>query len=179
QAMLAGSVLAPVLPEIGATDRLAALIEAGRAAGAVPDGLRRLAALLPRDPATAESVAARLRLSNAERKRLALAAGIGPEANPKTLAYRIGVTSAVDRLLLANRPEDAAAVADWQPPRLPITGGDLIALGLKPGPVVARTLQAVETRWIEQGFPEREAVEALAREAVAAALNRGDMSRTD
>jgi len=169
-AMLAGGVLAAVLPEIGATDRLAALIEAERAAGAAPDGLRRLAALLPRDPAKAEEVAARLRLSNAERKRLALAAETGGGASPKALAYRIGVTSAVDRLLLANRPEEAAAVAEWEPPRLPITGGDLIALGLEPGPVVATTLREVETKWIEQGFPGREAVEMLAKEAVAAVL---------
>ena len=42
-----------------------------------PDPLRRLAALLPADVATAEQVAARFRLSGAQKKRLALAAGRG------------------------------------------------------------------------------------------------------
>jgi poly(A) polymerase len=55
----------------------------------------------------------------------------------------------------------------WQRPRLPISGGDLIAMGLSAGPQVARTLQAVEREWAGSGFTtDREQVRALARQLV-------------
>ena len=75
--MIEHAILKPVLPEI-AVERLAdleQLIAAEKAAGSAPDGLRRLAALLPRAPAVAKSIAVRLKLSNKARKRLACAAG--------------------------------------------------------------------------------------------------------
>ena len=53
----------------------AALIAAEVAAKLAPNALRRLASLLPRDPAVAEAVGGRLRLSNKARKRLACAVG--------------------------------------------------------------------------------------------------------
>ncbi|HEY0270198.1 MAG TPA: CCA tRNA nucleotidyltransferase [Sphingomonas sp.] len=168
-AMLAGGLFAPVLPEIVAADRLAALVAAERAAGTAPDGLRRLAALLPADGGIADQVAARLRLSKVERKRLVLDADTAP-ASPEALVYRLGAAAAVDRLLLLGRPDEAAHAAAWQPPRLPIGGGDLIAMGLSPGPAVARTLHAIEARWIEAGFPDAEAFDALVAVAVAQSL---------
>jgi poly(A) polymerase len=52
-------------------------------------------------------------------------------------------------------------------PRLPISGKDLIAMGLPPGPAVSRRLAEVESRWIEAGFPaDRNRALALAREVV-------------
>ena len=56
--------------------------------------------MLPPDPLLAEKVAARLKLSNKARKRLACAADRELAANPEALAYRVGVECAVDRLLL-------------------------------------------------------------------------------
>ncbi len=38
---------------------------------------------------------------------------------------------------------------------LPLTGGELIARGLEAGPVVARTMQAIERDWIDGGFSRR------------------------
>src|SRR5204862_8229428 len=61
--MIARGILKPVLPEIGAADRLAALVAAERSAGIAPHPIRRLAALLPADRDVAAAVAARLRLS--------------------------------------------------------------------------------------------------------------------
>jgi poly(A) polymerase len=168
--MLAGALFAPVLPEIIATDRLAALLEAERAAGIAPDGLRRLAALLPPSPAIAEQVAARLRLSKLERRRLALAAEPDGTTTAEMQAYAIGVESAVDRLLLAGNAEAARRIEHWQRPPFPLSGGDLIALGLTAGPTVAATLRAVEQRWVEAGFPEKPILDGFAREAVSAAL---------
>lgn len=165
--MIERGILKPVLPEIAEAEPLARLIEAERRAGVDPHPLRRLAALLPPDPQAAAAVATRLRLSNKAAKRLALAAD-RTTGDPRRLAYAIGTQGAVDRLLLAG--EDPGAIRDWQPPRLPLSGGELIGMGLTAGPEVARTLQAIEREWVEAGFPEREAVRAMARAKVEEAL---------
>jgi poly(A) polymerase len=74
-------VLAQVLPEADVA-ALAALVAEEARQGVEPDAIRRLAALLPPEPALAEQVAARFRLSGAQKKRLALAAGRTPESPP-------------------------------------------------------------------------------------------------
>lgn len=160
-------LFAPVVPEIADVGRLVALISAEREAGIAPDPLRRLAALLPRDPDVAARVAARLKLSNKARKRLIAAAEADFGLNPRSLAYRIGVEGAIDRLLLADNPSDAAAIAGWQPPRLPIRGGTLISRGIAEGPDVARTLRRIEDAWEAAGFPAGEEFERLVAEILA------------
>jgi poly(A) polymerase len=145
------------------------LIANERAAGRSPDGLRRLAAVLPPDPAVAEAVAARLKLSNKARKRLACAATADVDAAPQALAYRLGLECATDRLLLAGRVDDLALLEDWHSPRLPIGGGALISRGLREGPIVARTLRKIEERWIEAGFPNGDAFDKIVDRALAEA----------
>ncbi len=169
--MVERAILRPFLPEASNVDSLERLVDAERIAGVPPAPLRRLAALLPPDPMLAADVAARLRLSKKAAKRLALAAD-RTVAAPQRLAFRIGTESAIDRLLLAGETGgEVAALAAWQPPRLPISGGDLIAMGMIAGPLVARTLRDVEKEWEESGFPEdREAVRAIARAAIDQAL---------
>jgi len=153
QLMIAHGILKPVLPEIDSADRLHALVAAERRAGIAPEAIRRLAALLPIDGEVAASVAARLRLSKRLAKRLALAADAALDA-PEPLAYRIGTAAAIDRILLHGEPgAETATLASWQRPRLPVRGGDLVARGLKAGPIVAKTLQAIEAEWIARGFP--------------------------
>ncbi len=166
--MVAHGILVAVLPEIdaGAVERLATLTERESAAGIPPAAIRRLAVLVPRD--AADAVGARLKLSNADRKRLAAAtAGPGDEG-PRALAYRAGVESAVDRLLLAGA--GTADIVDWTPPRLPISGGALVRRGLVAGPAVAAALKAVESRWIGEGFPAQPRVEEIADAVVAGAI---------
>ncbi|MCL6249558.1 CCA tRNA nucleotidyltransferase [Altererythrobacter sp. KTW20L] len=67
-------VLQVVLPEADPT-LLAALVAAEQRFGIPSLALRRMAALLPPDPLVADKVAARLKLSTAQRKRLTTAAG--------------------------------------------------------------------------------------------------------
>jgi poly(A) polymerase len=169
--MIARGILKPVLPEIQAADRLAALVAAEAAAGIAPDPIRRLAALLPADAELADGVAARLRLSKRAARRLVSAADPALDA-PEPLAYRIGNEEAVDRFLLAGKTGvDLPALQRWQHPRLAVRGGDLIAMGLEPGPVVAATLQAIERDWAAAGFSsDATAVRALARKHVDQAL---------
>jgi poly(A) polymerase len=167
--MLEAGVLQAVLPEARDLARLAAVVGAERAAGVPGDGLRRLAALLAEDPALADSIGARLRLSNAARARLKGAASPGAvPADPRVLAYRAGQDVALDRLLLTGDPRSgdwAPKLRHWRRPRLPISGKELIAMGLAPGPAVSATLGEVEARWIAAGFPPGEAAAlAIARD---------------
>ena len=156
--MHARGVLGVILPEAGAGEvaALASLLAQERAAQAMPDALRRLAALLPASPDRAEEVAARLRLSKAQRQRLVTAAAREPQdgAHPRALAYRLGTEFARDRLLLLGA--DTAALAGWSAPAFPIRGGMIVARGITAGPEVARILKAVEARWVAENFPPDE-----------------------
>jgi poly(A) polymerase len=165
--MLEQGIFAPVLPEIGDALRLAALAKQEEIARVEPDAIRRLAAILPRDPVAVAAVGARLKLSNVQRRRLESAA-LPPDADPRELAYRLGMESAIDRLLLAGESVDA--LQGWSPPRLPLSGGQLVAKGLTAGPDVARTLHRVEDRWIAEGFPDAARVAAIADDEVAQLL---------
>jgi poly(A) polymerase len=168
--MLERNILKPVIPEIEerAWQDLQSIVEAEGQSAIAPDPLRHLAALLPRSADVAAAVAARLKLSNRARKRLSCAAQ--PEIDdPRETAYRNGTECAVDRLLLAGRPKDAAEIAAWTPPRLPISGGALIKRGLKEGPAVSRTLRAIEDRWIKAGFPAGAELEAIVSDSLSTA----------
>ena len=164
--MVKHGIFRAVIPEIDAegVKRLTRLAEREVAAEIAPDAIRRLAALLP--PQAAENVGARLKLSNSDRKRLiAATAGSGDEG-PQALAYRAGLVSAIDRLLLAG--ESIEPIRDWTPPALPLSGGALVERGIGKGPEVARLLRRIETQWIAEGFPDAERVGRIA-EAVAQA----------
>ena len=168
--MAARGVLAVVLPEAAVEEvtGLARLIAAEAAASAPPDPLRRLAALLPPEPARAEQVAARLRLSTAQKKRLVtLAEREAVFESPRALAYRIGTEPARDWLLLIGG--DSAPLSGWEPPTLPLKGGAIVARGVDAGPQVARILRAVERRWVAEDFPPRDRVEELLGEELARA----------
>ena len=174
--MVEQGVLRPVLPEIGedGVARLGRLVERERQAGVAGEAPRRLAALLPPDTGVAEAAARRLRLSNKLVKRLVAAAEGAGEAEepPPALAYRLGRDQAVDRILLGDGdPAGAASLAHWERPKLHIKGGDMIAMGVEVGPMVAQCFREVQRKWAEAGFPAEEEVQrSLAREAVDQAL---------
>ena len=161
-------VLPVVLPEAGASGvaALAALVAEETRQGAAPEPLRRLAALLPPDPRIAEQVAARLRLSAVQKKRLVGAAGRdAASGDARELAYRQGREEAVDVLLLTGA--DAAPLADWAIPQFPLKGGEIVARGISAGPEVARILRELEDRWVAERFPDRERVLAMLAERLA------------
>jgi poly(A) polymerase len=172
--MVERGIFRAVLPEIdlAGTARLEQLAEQERAADIAPDAIRRLAALI--SPDAAEAVGARLKLSNADRKRLTSATGSIGNEGPRALGFRIGVPLAIDRLLMAGA--DPVDLESWTPPMLPISGGALVSRGLAKGPDVARTLHVIEDRWIAEGFPDSERVSTIADEAVAQALRATSQS---
>jgi len=172
--MLEHAILRPVLPELHDSDRLARVATLEREAGIAPDPLRRLAALLPDDPAIGEAIGARLKLSTAQRRRLATALDAGALAPPRALVYRLGLTEAIDRLFL-HAPNDKAlaqfhGIANWPVPRLPLTGGALVARGIGRGPDVARTLRAIENQWVAEDFPGDARLADIADAAIDQAL---------
>lgn len=165
-------VLNEVVP--GASDimRLRRLATIDIARGAVPDGLLRLAALLPSDRAVlvAQVVAARWKLSNAQKERLIAAASAAKDVTPFTdqaqarrLKYWLGAERWQDQLMLALAEETRApehwrailaATDDLNVPAFPLRGEDVLARGVSPGPQVGKVLRAVESWWVEADFPE-------------------------
>jgi poly(A) polymerase len=162
-------VLGVILPETCPPQivALAHTISAERQHAIAPDPVRRLAALLPPSPDVAETVAARLRLSKAQRTRLVSAAGRSADDahSPRMLAYRLSLPLAMDRLLLTGG--DASALHDWTVPLFPLKGGAIVARGITAGPSVARILQTVEARWVAEGFPDSARIETMLTEELA------------
>ncbi|WP_298173325.1 CCA tRNA nucleotidyltransferase [Novosphingobium sp.] len=155
-------VLGVILPEADPA-ALPPLLAAEAARALAPEPLRRLAALLPADPPLAELIAARLRLSIAQRKHLALvAARTIPEEAARPLAYQVGRAAALDRLLITG--SDTAPLDGWDIPQFPLKGGTIVARGVSAGPEVARILRAVEARWVGEGFPNEARIAELLSE---------------
>jgi poly(A) polymerase len=170
QLMVGAGLFAHIAPEIGdeAPDRVRFV----QSPEARPDPSLRLIALLPPDPVVADGIAAKLKLSNRLRKRLAIARGTGWEDESHSvhaLAYRIGIEGALDRAMLNGDGERVRqALEGWTSPQLPIRGGDLIAMGLTEGPAVARALRAVEDQWVAEGFPDAQRTRAIAADLLQA-----------
>jgi poly(A) polymerase len=165
--MAEDGVLGVILPEARRLDRLARMI----AVDPDPDPLRRLAGLIAVDADGARAVAERLRFPNAWRDRLG---GLAPPwpfdphreaAAQRRALYRLGagryrdlaLLQAAEGLLSPERLAELLALAtNWTPPNFPLTGHDVTALGVAPGPRVGALLDAVERWWEEADFaPDR------------------------
>lgn len=172
--MLTNGIFRPVLPELRNTDRLAKVAALEDDAGIAPDPLRRLAALLPDDPEMGEAIGARLKMSTAHRRRLSTALDAEALPPPRALVYRLGIDGATDRLFLHGSTETALSafrsIADWDVPRLPLSGGALVERGIGRGPDVARTLRAIEDQWVAEDFPGNDRLAEIVDSAVDQAL---------
>lgn len=151
---------------------LKGLLDVEEAAKAAPDPLLRFAALIA-DAAKITPLAKRLRLSNAERDRLAAALrpepAISPDASAgmrRNVIYRAGAETVRDRVLLAWAAAPASgAWAPWltaaetfSPPRFPLEGRDVTGLGVAQGPLIGELLRKIENWWVERDFePGRDA----------------------
>ena len=163
QMMQEDGVLAVVLPEARRLDRLRRMI----AIEPDPDPLRRLAAVVEVDADAAAALADRLHFPNAWRDRLRDLAAPWPfdpgtdGVKQRRALYRLGAARYRDLVLLdaANARVSAERLAelidfarDWTPPQFPLTGHDVISLGIPPGPRVGELLDAVERWWEAQDF---------------------------
>ena len=168
-------VLPIILPEAatGASERLRGLVAQEAYQNAEPDSTRRLAALIVPDGTIAKNASERLKLSKNQGKRLALAAERSPsdQEDPFAAAYRYGYESACDRLLLSGF--STAPLDEWTIPKFPLSGGEIIALGMPAGPQISQIMKLIENRWIAEGFPNQNRVFKMAAEEILASLFAG------
>ncbi|MBL8642997.1 MAG: CCA tRNA nucleotidyltransferase, partial [Rhodospirillaceae bacterium] len=159
-------VLQALLPEAESGNMLAALLAVEAAMGLTPQWVRRLAALV-RPTIRVRDLTARLKLTNAEADLLAFLMGPQPQLKPDMrvaafdlLLFRHGRDLIVERMALTAardpKPDPWRALferaAAWAHRPLPISGDDLLAEGVPPGPAVGRALRAAEEFWAESGF---------------------------
>ncbi len=192
--MIETEVLEFVLPEAADVGGLAELCAVEGGAG---DALRRLALLLRRGRDAADAVGERLKMSNAQKKRLAamvtppvaVPAGLDVAARRRAL-YRTGAALFSDLVylawaeLLARAPEDHEALAAafapmlataraWEDPKLPVKGADAVALGVADGPPVGALLARIEDWWEAGDYRAgRRATLAKLEELAAAGKNK-------
>lgn len=175
QLMAEDRVLEHVLPEARDIGRLRLMTwldtRAIRYDTVAPDPVRRLAALLTTDGAGARAVAARLKMSNDQTRRLVAMAEpperVNPDTEPRALRralHRFGADRVRDLVLLGWAGELAVrprlphertqawiglieAADGWTPLAFPLRGRDVLALGVPRGERVGALLEAVEQWW--------------------------------
>lgn len=177
--MRQGGVLNLILPESEkwGIDAIHGLMRTEADLGWQADPLLRLASIVPPDSVRMEEMGKRLKMSNAERARLeawARADAVKPELSEQALKkaiYRGSKQAVVDRIRLAYAAAraDAAGSDDamiraggfarlldaaerYDAPVFPVTGSDLLALGIEKGPGLGEALRSLETFWIDSGF---------------------------
>lgn len=176
-AMVEAAILDHWLPECSGATRLRELI----AREDRPDPLRRLAAILAEE-SNAAVIGKRLKLSTQESLRLEVMLAREPVIDVaggskawRAQIYGLGGGLYADRLLLATKAAGDWRAAltmarGWTPPELPVSGGDALKLGVKPGPRIGALIDQVERWWIDGDFSADRAaclteLERLARAA--------------
>ncbi len=166
--MLVGGILETLLPEASNAEGLQLLCALEARKNLAPDPYLRLMAMSGRDELTMARLCRRLKMSNKEKARLMAWAGDQtnltpdmPEKETKIALYIAGRQVALDRAVLraaGNVSQMAAwwrlyvAAKDWQKPEFPVTGKDLIGLGIAHGPALGKAMRALEALWIKSGF---------------------------
>ena len=171
--MAATGILSELLPGALQLPRLERRLEIDADNFSPRDRVLRLAALLPEDGEAAHAAADALKLSNADRTRLEqalsgerIAAHLSAK-DARRLLYRIGVARFRDKIWLAwaGAPKGANAIQwrmlltmadNWQRPRFPLTGLDVMQAGVPEGPEVGRVLAQVEDWWVGGDFASDE-----------------------
>lgn len=182
-AMAEASLLETILGGVAYPGPLAAMIAAERELDLEPDAIRRLAALAVAVTEDARRVAMRLRLSNAEARRLDSmghrwwrAVGMS-EARARQRIYRLGEDVFRDRLLLAwartgGNPAPWRTLASlpqrWSAPKFPLKAADFAARGIAQGPTLGQALAIAEDAWLAADFPlDRVSLQSIADQAVS------------
>jgi poly(A) polymerase len=163
------------------------LVKAETAIGVAKEPTRHLGALGVFIVEDADRLRDRLRLTNAEFRRIEsmgdrwwrISPGAG-EQQAKALLYRIGAESFRDRALIAFARSEAkdddkdwhlliGLPERWTPPKFPLAAKDFVALGIEKGPALGTALACAEQKWIAAGFPlEKAKLTEIAKNALVA-----------
>jgi poly(A) polymerase len=185
EAMTDGGLSQAIFGGVVYTGPFSAMIAVERALSLKGDPIRRLAGLAVAVTEDARRLATRLRLSNAEAKRLDSMGhrwwrlGGMDEARAKRRLYRLGEDAYRDRVMLAwARAGDDADSLPWRElvtlpqrfhaPKFPLRAADFIARGIAEGPLLGHVLTLAEDAWLAADFPlDPTALKTLADQAVA------------
>jgi tRNA nucleotidyltransferase/poly(A) polymerase len=169
-AMDDGGLLTRITGGVSYHGAFANMIEAERVLGLKACAMRRLGAAFVAVTEDAKRLASRLRLSNAEAKRLdsmghrwwRMARMDGEVARRRI--YRLGPERYTERVMLAwaRAGRDAASPhwcelatlpQRWSAPQFPLKAADFIARGIKEGPALGHLLTLAEDAWLAANFP--------------------------
>lgn len=170
EGMEAIEVRARVLPEMNHHTRLDALMGLEADLMLPSDPVTRVAAALA-DQEGAKALSRRLKLSNEERDRLVAALGDDVKLTSymslrdmRRAIYRLGNEAFRDRVMLAWAAAGSEKAQQWRallahgqmwaPPKLPLTGDEVMAAGVAAGPKVGLIMREVEAWWIDADFPD-------------------------
>lgn len=161
------AILLGVAPRPGVLRRLIATADV---MAMEADPVLRLSALAAAVDEDKARLAARLKLSNADRQALLTIDAHGAAeiatvdaAAARRRLYRVGAMAFERQVLAAASVLPGATMAlrallalahNWPIPRFPVSGRDLMALGITPGPDMGRILGALEAWWIDADFPD-------------------------
>ena len=179
--------LVALAPGSDAVLRLAALLRPPTAPASAAERVARAWRLANRDAARLVALTRdplpELAADEAERRRALYRLGAGHYADLARLAAAAAGGAYPGRKARSHSPatgrareEVRTALADalaaahaWPSPRLPISGDDILALGVPPGPRVGELLAAIEAWWLERDLvPDRAACLAHAKALVSA-----------
>lgn len=170
QAMQVAGVLARCLPEAVHLDVLGRLVEQDLDHLFAPDALLRLGAMLVGEQGAGPRLAQRLRLSRSEAQRLEAMLTPGPRIvsylSPREVRralYRLGAEAFHDQVRLAWAQDQKGKTASqwrallalstsWERPVLELSGSEILAAGVPPGPAVGWVRREVEEWWIDCDF---------------------------
>lgn len=160
QLMVATGVLEACLSLTHLTSHFGQLIDREEKLGLTPGVLRRFLSLFMEEPQYFKNAEHRLKLSNKEKKHLKTVQNIMamPEVKDNWILYHYG-TDVFEDVILLRPPFDLNQLrgqlmraSTWQPHKLPITGHDLIKVGIQHGPQRGKALKQVEEWWIARDF---------------------------
>lgn len=183
-AMEDGGLLGRITASVSYHGPFANMVEAERMLGFAADPIRRLGALTVATPEDAKRLSVRLRLSNAETKRLDSMGHrwwrmreMSDEVARRRI-YRLGADRYTERVMLAwaragqdfsaARWRDLATLTRrWNAPVFPLKAADFIARGLKEGPALGHVLTLAEDAWLAANFPlDAASVAAIAEQTL-------------
>ena len=167
-------ILGGVLPETHkwGTDAIPGLLRLEQEQGWEPDPLFRMMGMVRPDVETMQTMSKRMTFSNKEMERM-IAWADNPAPKPdmakselEKMLYRGDLQGRIDSMKLEivhlrGREQDSDAdemlklvnhAQNWQRPKFPVQGKDLIEKGINPGQLMGQKLEDLEDIWIESRF---------------------------
>ena len=170
QIMLTNEILDTLLPEASNAEGLSKMVALESREAIAPDPLLRLMAMSAREPLQMALLCKRLKMSTKETARLRAwsdsSVALDPHASdPEKLKaiYFAGKQTVIDRARVRAAGEEDTlmsvrwmSLADlamgWTPPEFPLSGKDLKAAGVEPGPKMGKVLEALKALWVRSNF---------------------------